>query len=127
MIEGLKRLIDQDGFTESEDIMMGNQEYRAQNDTIAMFVANMCRDDKEEPGTSINTLYKIYCVWSDFEGLRPLSKRSFTDRLGDLGYHKLKGYVNGKSGQTYVSHLVVDTECEDYGENRLEYSVALQV
>ena len=127
MLEGLKRLFSQDGFSESEDLFITNQEYRNQNDSISMFVSNMCKYDGKQIGTTINDLYRVYTTWSDFEGLKPLSKRTFTERLQDLGYTKVKGYVNNKSGQTYLAHLVLDVDSEDYAENKLDYTLALSM
>lgn len=126
MLEGLNRLFTQDGFTVSEELTISSQEYRSQNDGIAMFVSNMCKYDKKEIGATINTLYKIYTTWTNLEGLRPLSKRTFTERLADLGYMKEKGYAEGKSGQTFIPHLVIDKDSEDFQENKLDYVIALQ-
>lgn len=126
MVTGLKRLIEQDGFTHSEELTISGQEYRSQNDGVAMFVNNMCTYDKKEIGATINTLYKIYTTWTDLEGLRSLSKRTFSERLADLGYTKQKGYAEGRSGQTYIPNLVINNESEDFLENKLDYVIALQ-
>jgi P4 family phage/plasmid primase-like protien len=128
MVEGLRRLMSQDGFTMSTELLISSQEYRQQNDSVAMFIGNMCQENNTgSGGTSLHTLYKIYCVWSEFEGLRPLSKRTFTERIEDLGYRKSKGYVGGKSGQTFIAELLINKECEDYKENAMDYSIALSV
>ena len=126
MVEGLRRLITRDGFTDSKELMISSQEYRQSNDSVAMFIGNMCKPDESSSGSPIHTLYKVYNVWSEFEGLRPLSKRNFTDRMEDLGYKKKKGYVDGKAGQTFFEGLNLDREAEDWVENRLDYTLALQ-
>lgn len=127
MLEGLRRLMFQDGFSYSHELTITSQEYRAQNDSVAMFVHRMCKvDPLSNTGTPLNMLYKAYCVWAEFDGLRPLSKRSFAERLLDLGFEKKKGYVDGKSGQTYFQGLFIDKESEDFQENKLEYTLALQ-
>ena len=126
MIAGLKRLMAQDGFSDSEALFISSQEYRGQNDSVAMFMTNMCVYDKSHSGTTINTLYKIYNVWAEYEGLRPLSKRTFADRIEDLGYIKKKGYAEGKSGQTIIEHIVINKDSEEYQENKLDYAIALQ-
>lgn len=123
MIEGLKRLMEQDGFTHSKDLLLSAQDYRGQNDAVARFVQNMCQEGQ---GVSVNTLYKLFGVWSDYEGLRPMSKRVFAERVEDLGYHKAKGYIDGRSGQTYFSGIEVDKNSEDYEENKLDYTIAYQ-
>lgn len=126
MVEGLTRLIQNDGFSNSEDLLISSQEYRNQNDSVSMFLTNLCQENENELGTPINILYQIYTTWSDFEGLRSLSKRTFIERIQDLGYKKKKGYVSRKSGQTYIEHLIINKECENYEEHKLEYAIALQ-
>lgn len=123
MVEGLKRLIEQDEFTFSEDLLISANDYRGQNDAVARFVTNMCGAGE---GTSINTLFRIYGVWSEYEGLRPMSKRTFIERLEDLGYKKTKGYIDGRSGQTFFAGLSVNRDSEDFQENKLDYAIALQ-
>ena len=126
MIAGLKRLMEQDGFSMSEALTISSQEYRGQNDSVAMFISHMCVNDKSSNGTAINTLYKIYNVWSDYEGLRPLSKRTFGERIEDLGFIKKKGYADGRSGQTIIENLIINKDSEEYQENKIDYAIALQ-
>lgn len=126
MVEGLKRLMENDGFTNSTELLISSQEYRQTNDSIALFIGNMCNTGRTDTPTAVHTLYKVYCTWSELEGLRSLSKRSFTDRVEDLGFKKKKGYVNGKSGQTYFEGLSINRDSEDFIENKLDYIMALQ-
>lgn len=126
MIEGLKRLMENDGFSDSRELVVSSQEYRSQNDSVSMFMNHMCVLDKASQGTSLNTLYKIYVVWSEYEGLRPLSKRTFAERIEDIGYEKRKGYYDGKSGQTLIAHIIVNKDSEEYQENKVDYALALQ-
>lgn len=123
MVEGLKDLMEADEFHFSQAIMASSADYRSQNDGVARFVDMMCT---EGSGTNLNLLYKVYSVWSEYEGLRPLSKRNFTSRLEDLGYDKRKGYIDGKSGQTYIENLMINKQSEEYQENILDYSIASQ-
>lgn len=123
MIEGLRELMENDGFADSEVLEESARNYRSQNDSVARFIRSMCTDGE---GVPINTIFKIYNTWSEYEGLRPLSKRTFSERMEDLGYVKKKGYIDGKSGQTFFAGIVIDKECEDYQENRLDYTIALQ-
>lgn len=126
MLEGLRRLMENDDFTVSEALNLATIEYQSQNDSVAQFVHNVCTVNQQtEQKVSINDLYKIYCIWADNESLRPVSKKVFTQRIGDMGFTREKTYIKGKSGQSYFIGLVLNTESEDYQEISFEISVAL--
>lgn len=126
MLEGLRRLMENDDFTASEALNLATIEYQSQNDSVAQFVHNVCTVNQQtEQKVSINDLYKIYCIWADNESLRPVSKKVFTQRIGDMGFTREKTYIKGKSGQSYFIGLVLNTESEDYQEISFEISVAL--
>ena len=73
---------------------------------------------------STNSLYKVYSIWAEAQSLRGVSKKVFVQRIVDLGYNKAKGYINGKSGQTYFEGIVLNTNSEDYQDIAFEVSVA---
>lgn len=124
MIEGLERLMKNDDFTGSKALVNTTIDYRSQNDNVTQFVFNLCKatDDSE---VSLTDLYKVYNVWVLAEQLRPVSKKVFTQRISDMGYDRVKGYINGKSGQSVFKGLTLNKESEDYMENALEIGVAL--
>lgn len=126
MIEGLARLLRQDDFTKSDELVLTNTEYRSKNDSVTHFLSSMCIIEEDDHGDSINDLYKVYEIWSAAENLKPVSKKVFSARIYDMGFNKIKGYLNGKSGQTYFKGIFLNKEAEDYIENAFEISVALQ-
>ena len=126
MLEGLRRLIQNDGFTESEELVETTIEYQSQNDNVSQFVNNACTYvDNTPEKIDINTLYKVYNIWAEAQSLRGVSKKVFIQRIVDLGYNKKKGYINGTSGKTYFEGLVLDTTSEDYQDIAFEVSVSL--
>ena len=126
MLDGLARLIDQDEFTECALLVQTNRDYRSQNDNVAQFIATLCTESSvNTERISINDLYKVYNVWIEGEQLRAVSKKVFTSRITDMGYDKMKGYINGKAGQSYFNHLSLNTLAEDYIEYALEIRIAL--
>lgn len=126
MIEGLRRLMEQDDFSSSDTLAMYNVEYRSQNDNVTQFVHNLCTNaDNDDDKISINDLYRVYEIWAEAEHLRQVSKKVFTQRISDMGFDRKKGYINGKSGQSFFVGLALNKTSEDYLENQLEISIAL--
>jgi P4 family phage/plasmid primase-like protien len=126
MIEGLVRLNKNDVFSKSIELTKNTVEYRASNDSVMEFINEMCRADEEEVGTRIFTLYAIYLEWARISHVKPVGKKKFAERIGDAGYEKVKGHINGKSGQTFVKNLIVDKNSEVYQESALEYTIIAQ-
>jgi putative DNA primase/helicase len=126
MLEGLRRLMENDGFTSSMGLLQTSQAYRNQNDVISMFISNLCMKVDECNSSSVHVLYKTYKEWSGLEGLRVMSKRNFIERIEDMGYTKKIGFADGKSGQTFFIGLSLDRNSEDFKEHALEFSIALQ-
>jgi putative DNA primase/helicase len=126
MLDGLARLMEQDDFTECAKLQQTTKDYRSQNDNVAQFVLTLCTEDEKAEKTSITDLYKVYNIWIEGEQLRPVSKKVFTARISDMGYDRLKGYVHGKSGQSYFQGLSLNVLAEDYLEYALEIRIALE-
>ena len=126
MLDGLRRLMEQDDFSPSDELALTKIEYQSQNDSVAQFVHNVCIcDAPDSKKVSINDLYKVYCIWAENESLRAVSKKVFGQRISDMGLDKEKGYINGKSGQSYFKGLILNEESEDYAEIAFDVSIAL--
>lgn len=126
MLDGLARLIDQDEFSDSTGLQQTSKDYRSQNDNVAQFVLNLCTEKEQSDKISLTDLYKVYNIWVEGEQLRPVSKKVFATRVADIGYERKKGYINGKSGQSYFEGLYLNIEAEDYLEYVLEIRIALE-
>jgi putative DNA primase/helicase len=124
MVQGLRRLMENDAFTESGCIISSANQYRQDNDVVASFVGNMCCN--EDTPVSINTMYRIYTVWTDKEGTRAVSKKTFINRITDLGYERKVISTNKGSTMSCFAGLSIDKFGEDYKENALEYTLAIQ-
>ena len=126
MLIGLRRLMAQDDFSASQALELTKIEYQSQNDSVAQFIHNVCIcDAPEDRKISVNDLYRIYCIWADNESLRSVSKKVFSQRIIDMGLEKIKGYINGKSGQSYFKGLAINENSEDYTEISFDVSIAL--
>lgn len=126
MVAGLKRLMEQDDFTHCPALELSTQEYQSQNDNVVHFIHSMCKFVEDAVDKiSANDLYHVYNVWVNSENLKCVSKKEFLRRICDMGFDKQKGYLNGKSGQTYFTGLIFDEESEAYEELKLEIAIAL--
>ncbi len=90
VLEGLKRILVNKGFTHSDIIDKSIEEYRQQSDTVFLFLEeeNFTRDTKKEkPLADMYNLYKEYCTACGFKGC---SRKTFADRLRGLNYSVIR-------------------------------------
>ncbi len=90
VLEGLCRLLNQQGFTQSEISEEALRDYREQSDSVQMFL----NDHSYGPNTlnliplkEIFIEYKIYCSDGNY---RPVSNKTFADRIRAKGYELKK-------------------------------------
>jgi len=91
MVEGA-RLYLESGIRLSPRMRAELGTYRTESDLLGEFLSDLTRPD---PAGKANqgTLYFEYRSWCDGCGVRPLSKKTFTQRLAE------RGYPEGKSGK----------------------------
>jgi putative DNA primase/helicase len=98
VLEGLERILKNKKFTYSEAVDRAIREYRQQSDSVHLFLtdANYEPDPiKEQPLKTVYDQYKVYCIEGTY---KPISLRSFSDRLKNLNYsvvRKAKGNFVG--------------------------------
>jgi putative DNA primase/helicase len=90
MIEGAKQY-QRHGICMSPRMKAELATYRTDSDLLGEFLADYTTPD---PAAKANqgTLYNYYISWSKDSGVRPLSKKSFTQRLAE------RGFPEGKTG-----------------------------
>jgi putative DNA primase/helicase len=92
MVEGAKLYL-QDGIKLSPRMRSELGIYRSESDLLGEFLA-----DQTTPGPisreSQLLLYSTYRNWCDGCGIRPLSKKTFTQRLAERGYPECKSGKN---------------------------------
>lgn len=78
-LNGLIRLVENNGFTESEKSKKYLTEYRENNDTMKMFFDETCSYDEEDINIkiSVDELYETYSSWCSSSGFKPLNKANF--------------------------------------------------
>jgi P4 family phage/plasmid primase-like protien len=91
MVEGAKLYL-QDGIKLSPRMRSELGIYRSESDLLGEFLSDQTRPDPTGKANQ-GTLYKSYREWCEESGVRPLSKKTFTQRLAE------RGYPEGKSGK----------------------------
>lgn len=126
MVAGLKRLMDNDGFTQSRVIDKYTQEYRGMNDTVMQFLLTYCEQTIDDPSTRISSqnLFTIYKMLAEKDGLRPVSAKVFRQRLEDYGHAQKRGEIQGKH-TTYYEGIGLNYASESLNDNIVEIRVIL--
>lgn len=90
-LEGLKRLIENNAFTECTSSADIARKWRIEADRVAQFVGDAC--DVEKGCRAISAeLYRAYKSWAEDAGVRhTVNRNTFTSRLERLGYAKGRG------------------------------------
>ncbi len=80
MLEGLQRLLQQEGFTPCDASREVLKQYRKESDSVAMFLSEENYKPSQEftEGKVLYQAYKTYCVDN---GYRPLGRNKFYKRL----------------------------------------------
>jgi len=90
VLDGLDRLLEQKGFSESEAVNEAICEYKKNSDTVSLFLEDNQYEQSLEEIISLKEFYALYNKYSKDSGYKPFSKRSFSDRLKNLGYELSK-------------------------------------
>lgn len=94
IIEGSKRVCKQGRFSDNEIIRQAQIDYRVESDPVAYYLEEMGIIAHDDLHMKIQVAYDAFKEWSNKNGFRLLSKKSFSDRLRAL---KIK--VVKKSGE----------------------------
>src|SRR5690554_3371059 len=102
VLEGLRRILEQKSFTKSTSVEELLNEYKKENDNVALFVEEEGFEKSTKDHITISDLhstYKNYCLSS---GYVPLTNRLFTSRLRSMGIEVVRrsfgmiAYLNKK-------------------------------
>lgn len=127
MIEGLRRLMSQDGFTHSNLLDTYTEEYRGMNDNVMQFLISYCATgvpDCDGTRVSCRQLYEIYTMLAEKDNIRPVSKKIFRARLEDYGFGVKFGRVGAKMSQ-YFEGVALNYDSEELQNNIVEVRIIL--
>lgn len=127
MVDGLRRLMSQDGFTQSNVINNYTQEYRGLNDNVVQFLSSYCTTIPVEDThgrISYSQLYRVYEMYTEKDNLRTVSKKVFRARVEDAGYKIKVGKIHSSS-QQYFEGLGLDYNSEELQQYLMEVRIIL--
>ncbi|BDR59552.1 hypothetical protein XA3_19930 [Xylocopilactobacillus apicola] len=93
-MEGLRRLLDNGYFSETESMRTEVKKWVNGNDQVGRFVSDAIVKD-ENHFISVKDMYKAYKDYSEENGERAIGKYKFGQRLEDMGLVKVKTQENG--------------------------------
>lgn len=127
MLEGLRRLMEQDGFSRSKMLAQYTEEYRGMNDTVMQFLTTYCTPvDVADVSKRISCqhLYSIYQMLAGKDNLKPVSKKIFKQRMEDYGYIVARGEV-GHRKTAFFAGIGLNEASEELQDNMIEIRVIL--
>ena len=89
VLEGLKRYLSTRAFTKSVVSSNALAMYKRQSDSVLLFVDECC-EQKDVAGDEGKGLYEQYKRYCEGDGLKPIGKQKFFDRLENLGYKRIE-------------------------------------
>lgn len=87
MLDGLKRILQNKRFTESEIIRQQIEQFRYERDTVAVFLDQKQYEPTHQKVDSLANFYEQYKGFCQRNGLLPVSNITFSRRLRQLRYH----------------------------------------
>ena len=85
VLEGLRRLLRQRGFTQSEGVAQMLQRYREESNSVALFLEEQQYIASTDQLITVAELYAAYRTHCLESGCHAVTKRHFTNRLRDMG------------------------------------------
>ena len=101
-VEGLKRIIINDGFTKSDKVQNQLTEYEEENNPILAFINDTGVDMIEnEPTADVYKRYQVFCADN---AMQPMSNIVFSKQINKrLGFRVIQKKVNNKNCKIFVS------------------------
>jgi len=101
IVEGYKRLHENEGFTESEMVTKFNEEYHENNNTVLEYLSDYKKD--HFLGSRSRDAYEDYETWAKDNGLNVQSNKLFKQSVYDVfGLLSLPRKINGKSARVFL-------------------------
>lgn len=81
VLRGLKRLLEQKQFTDSETVRQARQQYEKESDSVKLFLEDKCYQPSPTSWIPIKEIYPQYRVFCQDDGFFPVNKTNFNKRL----------------------------------------------
>lgn len=111
VLEGLRRLLKQEGFTHSQAISETIQKYTKETNSVALFMEDENYKQSTEKKIAQKSLFSFYNVYCKDNNYRPVSNIEFGRRIDDLKYYRKKRSTNNAT-VVYCDNSTLDAETE---------------
>ncbi|HFE9852649.1 TPA: phage/plasmid primase, P4 family, partial [Enterococcus faecalis] len=100
-MQGLRRALDQKGFTVPDNMTRNVEEWVQGNDVLALFIADECNvgPDLKTPVREAYDDYVSYCKSSQY---KPVTRNNFNTRMEELGFVRSVRKIEGKNNKCWV-------------------------
>lgn len=100
-IQGLKRILENQGFTKSEQVQQQLDDYETENNPIVAFIAEVGADSIENQLTS--DVFKRYQIFCNDNNMNPMSNIVFSKQINKrLGFTVVQRKINKRSCKIFV-------------------------
>ena len=90
ILEGLKRLLLQKTFTHSEAVKNQLELYKKQSDSVQMFLDEEGYEKSIDVYEEFKTIFSLYRYYCSESGYRSVSKKTFSERLKNIGIETVR-------------------------------------
>ncbi|WP_336514920.1 phage/plasmid primase, P4 family [Pollutibacter soli] len=90
VLDGLNRLLKNKRFTESKAVKQQVESFRLQSDSVLMFLDDEGYQKSPNDTIEFKRLFELYRVYCNESGYYACSKRTFSERLRNAGFHTHK-------------------------------------
>lgn len=97
ILEGLKRLLNNKGFSESESMDQANENFRKESDSVMLFMDEFGYEKDLEHSTPMSDLYRTYGLFCQEFGMSAVNRTNFNKRLTAMGI-TIRRVTNGVQG-----------------------------
>ncbi len=100
-MSGLRRVLKNKGFAETEQMKAAVQQWEKGNDVISLFIEDECEVGPKF-NTSVKDAYEDYKNYCNGSGYKFVSRNTFSDRLKELGYEVKNVRILDKTPRCWI-------------------------
>lgn len=86
VLEGLERLLRQDGFTPCDSVDEQLREYKKQSDTVQLFIDELSFKASSKDYQTLKETYEAYRIFCTGDGYKCVNKKTFRKRMEQQGF-----------------------------------------
>lgn len=128
-IEGLRRLHNEEEFSEGNVMDLAAKQYRIENDTVLAFFDDVLLavgHKGSDTALSVPSLYNTYHVWCEDHHIKPVNHHEFVRRLNAAGVIKAPRQIHGATAQCFLGVTFSGAGVEAGYQHEYQFSETLR-